>query len=88
MAQTLCEHLRWCNPSGANKVKNCLMLLERLADQGVVVLPKKSARGRKSPDKRPTLTPRTAERPLIKGSLKAFAPILLQPVNDKAQIAI
>jgi len=88
LAQTLCEHLRWYSPSGANKVKNCLMLLERLAVQGVIVLPKKSARGRKNPDKRPALTPRTAERPLIKGSLKAFAPILLQAVNDKAQIAL
>jgi len=88
LAQTLCEHLSWYSPSGASKVKNCLMLLERLADQGVIALPEKSPRGRKTPDKRPTLTQRTAERQLIKGSLKVFGPIELQAVNDKAQITL
>ena len=39
LAQTLCEHLSWYSPSGASKVKNCLKLLERLADQGLVDLP-------------------------------------------------
>ena len=86
LAQTLCEHLSWYSPSGALKVGNCLMLMERLADQGLVVLPDKSARGRLNPDKPPPLTYRTAERRLIKWPLKALAPIELQVVNDKQQI--
>lgn len=88
LAQTLCEHLSWYSPSGASKVKNCLMLLERWADQGLVVLPDKSARGRLTPDKPPPLTQRTAQRRLITGPLKAFSPIELQLVNDKEQILL
>lgn len=88
LAQTLCEHLSWYSPSGASKVKNCLTLLERLADQGLVVLPDKSPRGRLSPDKPPPLTDRTVERRPIKCPLKALAPIELQRVNDQKQIQL
>lgn len=88
MAQTLCEHLSWYSSSGASKVKNCLLLLERLADQGLVDLPDKSARGRLTSDKPPPLTHRTAERQLIKCPLKEIAPIELQLVNEKAQIQL
>lgn len=88
LAQTLCEHLSWYSPSGAPKVKNCLTLLDRLADQGFVALPAKSARGRLTPDKPPAFTHRTTERPLIKGPLKAFSPIELQRVDDKAQVQL
>jgi len=88
LAQTLCEHLSWYSPSGACKVKNCLMLLQRLADLGWVVLPDKSARGRLTPDKPPPLTDRSVEKRLIKGSLQAFAPIELQLVSDQEQIQL
>jgi len=88
LALTICEHLSWHSPSGAPKVKNCLMLLERLAYQGSVVLPDKSARGRRNPDKPPPLTYRTAERRLLKGSLKELSPIELQLVTDKVQIQL
>lgn len=88
LARTLCEHLSWFSPSGAPKVSNCLRLLERLADQGMIVLPQKGPSGRLTPDKRPKLTQRTAERPLIKGPLSAFAPVELQAVSDQAQNAL
>lgn len=88
LAQTLCEHLSWFSPSGAPKVKNCLTLLDRLADQDFIVLPEKTARGRLNPDKPPSFTERTAERPLIKGTLNTFTPIELQLVSDKAQIRL
>ena len=65
LAQTLCEHLNWHSPIGASKAKNCLMLLECLADQRLVDLPDKSARGRLTSDKPPFLTHRTAKRRLI-----------------------
>ena len=70
LAKTLCEHLNWVSPSGASKVKGCLTLLERLAEQDLVVLPDKLPHGRLTPDKPPSLTQRTLEKPLIKGALK------------------
>ena len=88
LAKTLCEHLNWVSPSGASKVKGCLTLLERLADQDLVVLPDKSARGRLTPDKPPSLTQRTVEKPLIKGALKDLSPINLQILHDKELIQL
>ncbi len=88
LAQTLCEHLSWYSPSGALKVKSSLMLLDRLADQGLVVLPDKTTSGRLSPDKPPALTKHTAQRPLIALPLKTLPPIELQLVNDKEQIQL
>ena len=64
------------------------MLLERLADQELVVLPDKSARGRLTPDKPPSLTDRTVERRPIKCPLKALAPVELHVVNDQQQIQL
>ena len=88
LANTLCEHLDWYSPSGASKVKGCLTLLERLADQNLLVLPDKSSCGRLTPDKPPSLTQRTLEKPLIKGSLKEFAPIELQILHNKEPIQL
>ena len=88
LAKTLCEHLSWYSPSGALKVKNCLMLMERLADQGLVNLPDKSARGRLTPDKPPPLTHRTAERRLMHCPLKEITPVELQLVTDQQQIQL
>ena len=85
IAQTLCEHLSWHAPSGAPKVKNCLMLLERLADQELVLLPDKSARGRLTTDKSPSFTHRTDERLLIQCSLQEISPIELQLATNKQQ---
>jgi hypothetical protein len=69
LAQTLCEHLNWLSSSSAPKAKNCLMLLERLANQELVDLPDKSARGQLTSDKPPSLTHRTDKRRLIQYSL-------------------
>ena len=88
LARTICEHLSWYSPSGAPKLSGCLTLLERLADQNLLVLPKKSARIRLSPDKPPQFTPRTEQRPLLKGALKEFAPITLHSLNDKESVQL
>ena len=88
LAKTLCEHLNWISPSGASKVKGCLTLLERLAEQDLVVLPDKSARGRLTPDKPPLPTQRTLEKLLIKGALKDFSPIKLQILHDKESVQL
>lgn len=88
LARTLCEHLSWCSPSGAPKLSGCLTLLERLEAQSLLVLPKKSARIRLSPDKPPQLTPRTEQRALLKGALKAFVPITLDLLHDKESVQL
>ncbi len=88
LAQTLCEHLNWHSPSGALKVRNCLMLLDQLDNQGLLVLPKKSARGRLTPDKRTPLTSRTNEQQKIKGTLSEFNSIDLEPVVEKSKIGL
>ena len=88
LSQTLCEHLSWHSPSGALKVNNCLMLLNKLEDKGLIVLPKKSNRGRLFPDKRPELTQRTTELQPQKGSLKEFTPIKLDAVREKTEVGL
>lgn len=88
LAETLCEHLQWYSPSGALKRKNCLMLLQRLDQQGLIVLPPKRPAGRKNPDKPPTLTERTRQQAPLRGRLRELAPVTLAPVTDKAEITL
>lgn len=88
LAQTLCEHLNWYSPSGALKEKNSLKLLEKLADQDLVVLPPKTNRGRLTPDKRPTLTQRTIEQQPQTGPLKEFYPIKLDALSEKSEVGL
>ncbi len=85
LAQTLCEHLNWYSPSGALKTKNCHLLLEQLADQALLVLPKKANTKRLTPDSRPELSPRTAEPSPIISSLKLTS-VKLVTVSEKAEV--
>ena len=41
LAQTVCEHLDWRTPRGANKTDCCLGLLETMQERGLVTLPAK-----------------------------------------------
>jgi hypothetical protein len=41
LAETICEHLDWCNPRGANKTGCALRLLEALEAFGLCTLPRK-----------------------------------------------
>jgi hypothetical protein len=88
LARTLCEHLSWYSPSGASKVKSCLTLLEHLAVQNLIVLPKKATCIRLSPDKPPQFTPRTEQKPLLEGSLKEYSPISLKILHDKESVLL
>ncbi len=88
LANTICEHLDWASPSGGLKVTGCLRLLERLAEQKLLVLPEKLTFGRLTADKSPPLTEKTIEQPLISGSLKDFSPIKLQARHDKEQLKL
>lgn len=88
LAATLSEHLQWYSPSGTLKWNNCLMLLERLEQLGLIVLPPKRPTIRKNPDKPPTLTDRTRAPSPLRGILPELAPVTLAPVTAKAEIAL
>ena len=88
LANTICEHLDWASPSGGLKTTGCLKLLQRLAEQKQLVLPKKLTFGRLTPDKPPPLTQKTIVQPLISGSLKDMSPIKLQVLQDKNQLKL
>jgi hypothetical protein len=88
LANTICEHLDWVSPSGGLKATGCLRLLERLAEQQLLILPEKLTFGRKTSDKPPKLTQHTIEKPQLKGSLKEFAPIKLHVLSDKQKIQL
>jgi hypothetical protein len=80
LAHTLCEHLNWKTPNGKNKVDSCLILLEKLEDQGVVSLPAKQIqppRQRRVPQSDNAI----AEAP-IEAALSTLMPIRLEPVGS------
>lgn len=85
LAQTLCEHLNWYSPSGTLKTKSCQLLLERLAGQSLLVLPRKANTKRLTPDSRPKLTQRTEAPAPIISSLKLTS-VKLETVRGKAEI--
>ena len=41
LAQTICEHVRWHNAKGENRVAACMHMLEQLHESGVLQLPDK-----------------------------------------------
>ena len=49
LALTICENLPWEAPNGRPRVHSCLVLLERLAAAGCVVLPAKAAQRPRRP---------------------------------------
>lgn len=88
LAQTLSEHFHWYSASGALKVQKCHQLLERLAEQGFIILPPKRISVKRRPDIPPRLTKRTKEQRPLTCSLSNLAPIELVLLTDKADIAL
>lgn len=79
LAHTLCEHLDWKNPRGANKILSCLTMLEELQAYGVITLPAKR-HSRTSTPRIEKLAP-SEQGPPINDTLSALSPIVLQPVT-------
>jgi hypothetical protein len=82
LALTICENLGWEAPNGRPRANSCLVLLERLAAAGRVVLPPKVLHQRHRP------RPRRAEAlpPVsIVGSLADVRPVTVAPVPPGEQ---
>ncbi len=77
LAATLCENLPWRAPNGRLRIDSCRVLLEGLADDGVVALPAKQARAPRQP--RSHTAGAVADRPL-RGELAAIRPVTVEPV--------
>lgn len=90
LAQTMCELLEWKRPAGGLKAIECMDLLERLEDQGVVQLPaKKTSRPRKPmkrfQDVKPEDNSLVAD---LVGSVEEFKPLDLELVKESEQRAV
>jgi hypothetical protein len=82
LAQTICEHLGWFTATGGYKTDACLKLLSRLEGKGRLRLPPKRAIS--PPRHTPiTLTPLTAPKAEIGGSVGEIAPIRVELVTGR-----
>ena len=87
LGHTLCENLRWKTPKGAYRIQACLGALAEMEQAGIVRLPAKKIQQKKA--QKPLLwTDKTREQPRIADALDRLTPIGVQPVTEKAQIAL
>ena len=86
LGQTICEHLNWRTPTGGNRVKAALKLLEQLEQAGILKLPPKRAENmRPGPRKPPAATRRSDPQPVIEARLRDLEPLRLQVVEQAAE---
>jgi len=85
LANTVCELLDWRRPAGGLKERDCRDLLERLENQGVLTLPDKRPTGSTVPRKYKEPAGDTAAYSKLCGSVEAFAPLMVQRVQTRAQ---
>ncbi len=84
LAETICEHLEWVTPTGRNRWTSCLGLLEKMAAEGVIVLPPKQDH-RSSKEVAPVLTNQTESPMEIKETLAELGAITLYPVQGSSK---
>lgn len=85
LAATVCELLEWKRPTGRLKARECREWLERLSAASLIALPPKRA-GR--PSGTATRIPRTARgeaQPVVSGTVRDLAPILIERVTTPDQ---
>jgi len=87
LGHTVCENLRWKTPKGANCIQACLGALAKMEHAGIVQLPAKKMQ-QKTAQKPLLWTDTTREQPRIVDALDCLLPIRVQPVTEKAQIAL
>ena len=86
LGQTICEHLNWRTPTGGNRVKAALKLLEQLEQAGILTLPPKRAENmRPGPRQPPAATRRSDPQPVIEARLRDLEPLRLQVVEQAAE---
>src|SRR5436309_5727904 len=64
IARTICEWLDWRRPNGRLKNHECRLLLERLQDQGLLILPALRHSGCRGPRSIPMDNPTDAPTPV------------------------
>lgn len=87
LGHTVCENLRWKTPKGTHRIQACLGALAEMEQAGIVRLPAKKIQ-HKSAQKPPLWTEKTREQPRVADALERLTPIRVQPLTDKAQIAL
>jgi hypothetical protein len=84
LAATVCENLSWRAPNGRLKINGCRLLLEKMHDAGLIVLPSKRSHSQKTID-----NTKVAPLPLteLNGPLAPLRPITVEPVS-RAELAL
>ena len=83
LAQTLCEHLDWQTPNGANKINSCLCMLEELESVGFITLPAK--RASKAPVQSGPNRELAQAGPPVNDALAAISPVRLERIVSPEQ---
>lgn len=84
IARTLCELLEWKRPNGGLKNHECRQLLERLAAEGILTLPRLRPRGGRGP-RRPDVSRVCCEPTSIEGAVRECEPLELVLVEGPAE---
>src|SRR5688572_2416430 len=79
LALTICEHLNWVTPKGANKINTCLNALDEMEALGLFTLPTKMIQKKKT-QKQIQWSDKSNESMLIDCNLDELMPLSLQIV--------
>jgi hypothetical protein len=85
LAHTVCELLEWKRAGGGLKARECRDLLEQLESQEVLVLPAKKSLGSSQSRKSSAPAQEGQVHSELTGSVEAFAPIEIEPVQSRGQ---
>ncbi len=86
LLHTICEHLDWVTPAGRNKVGSCARALKKLEVRGLVKLPE--TRACKGRSQEIELEEGTSPAEEIKGTVRDYEPIELEPVTSKELVRL
>jgi hypothetical protein len=87
IARTICELLEWKRPKEPLKNHECRQLLERLRDQGWVVLPAVRRLGPRGP-RRVRLASQSKPQPELRGTAGDYQPLRLTVVEQEPDSAL
>jgi hypothetical protein len=85
LAYTVCELLDWKRANARLKARECLDLLERLENQGILTLPGKKEYRRQKPPKEMALVAQENPWADLTGNVEAFAPLEIERVTTPEQ---
>src|SRR6059036_4018174 len=81
IARTVCEWLDWKRPNGRLKNHECRLLLERLRDEGFLMLPSLRNSGKRGP-RIPVLSHISDPPPPIHSGIADLEPLQLRLIDD------